>query len=227
MDSRALHEFLGKPSAIQVEAKIQYAQELRDKAKDPLERDRAIELAKSYIQVWQYLDELSKLAEAKTALARVSGDSVKSLKNALKDKERVVITRGQTEYQIVGQNGEALDARSLSSLHGPKYDAVALASMDKAAWKNFRAELREIKKRDKRWKAVCAFAIEVSRVILEGTALVVEPKHAELQVNLKGREKDYRARVELIRKGHNTAIDDKAMCYIDGKEVPTFWGAKA
>lgn len=232
MDPKSVHELMGKPSASIVEQKVREASAEYRGIKDPVEAGNKLDLVATYLEVARYLEERSAIAEAKTSLA-ASGDAVARIKATLRDKERITVRRGHAEYQIIATNGEVLDAKDVNALGADKGMGFtvemrnAIANRDRKAQNAFRRMCKDALKRDERVATIQGAVADISRVMLEGIEIVFEGAVANLAIlGARSMARDYNARLELIKNKRDTAMDDKGICFVDGKQVPTFYGVK-
>jgi hypothetical protein len=232
MNGFSAFELMGKPSAEAVEARIQEASAEYRAIKDPIERSNKLELVGTYVSVARHVEEQAQISEGKISLGRAS-EAIARLKNALGDRDRVVVSKGKVVYQVITPDGNIYDRSDINAIGVERGVSLskemveAIAQNDKRAITKFRKACRDRVEGDKRAHSFEDAVNQISRVILDGMELTFTKGQAELRIlGEKSLARDYNARLELIKAGRETAVNESGICFVDGKEVPTFWGVK-
>lgn len=231
MDSNTLSALLGNPSPEVVEERVQAAQAEYLASKDPEKRNVLMDAIKGLLGVQQLHEEHSEVAVAKTAVSRAA-EQLSRLKDSLGDNERVVCSmdggKSTVRWEIVGQNGESLgnmeDPTALA--RATKLDFTLMERIgkgDRRALSQFRKSCVALTAKKSRMELLRGLVDHVSRMVAEGTDLIVSKGSAKVEVDTRGIRQEINARLKLIAAGKATSYDTKSgKMYINGKEVLTF-----
>lgn len=237
LSSSASWAALGKPSAAQVEGLIGEAQKALDAAPNELAWEAQLGLIRQYLDVALFLEEQAVIAEAKTALNR-EAKALSQIKRKLLANERVTISKAKgistARYEMVDQYGAPIadlkDSGSLAIVRGSTLTMQMmerLAHREKGASAEIRKVAREVVKRKVRLDGIQAAVAALGRAVLDGCELVIQGKEASLASKRSGSMAgEYRARMELIRRGKMTAVVDGYQHMVNGQPVTAFSGVK-
>lgn len=231
MDSNTLSTLLGNPSPETVEERVRAAQAEYLASKDSEKRNVLMDAIKSLLGVQQLHEEREEIAVAKTSVSR-AGEQLAKLKESLAENERVVCKmdngKSSVRWEIVGQNGE-----SLGSMEDPSAIAKAtkldvklmerIGKGDRKALSQFRKACVALTSKTARMESLRELVDHVSRMVADGTDLIVSKGSAKVEVDIRSIRQEINARLKLMAAGKSTAYDTKSgKMYVDEKEVLTF-----
>jgi hypothetical protein len=231
MDSNTLSALLGNPSPEVVEERVQSAQAEYLSSKDPEKRNVLMDAIKGLLGVQQLHEEREEVGMAKTAVGR-AGEQLAKLKASLAENERIVCSmdggKSVVKWEIVGQNGESLGSMEDPSAiaRAAKLDMALMERIgkgDRKALSQFRKSCVALTARKSRMESLRELVDHVSRMVADGTDLIVSKGAAKVEVDTRGIRQEINARLKLIASGKATSYDTKSgKMYVDGKEVLTF-----
>lgn len=208
-------EMLGNPNMDELEQRFLKAQAryLEVRGKDQLAEQSAYDLLRRYAELMQFLDENAIIQEAKSGLARASG-ALSKLKKLLSANEQVVLTKGETKYQMINQNGEPIqdldstDSLAIAKLSNLTPELLAsVAKREKGATKAVRAIAKEFTNRKVRLAQIQECAADIGRALLTGSTLVVNQGKAHLEASGKASRKEMKLRLKMVQEGKFTVME--------------------
>lgn len=231
MDSNTLSALLGNPSPEAVEERVQSAQAEYLASKDSDKRGVLLDAIKSLLGIQLLNEEKEEVAVAKTCVSR-AGEQLAKLKESLKPNERVTCSmdegKSTVKWEIVGQTGEVLGSMQDPSAiaKATKLDTALMERIgagDRKALSQFRKSCADLTAQKKSMEALRELVDHVSRMVANGTDLVITRGSAMVQVDTRSIRQEINARMKLILAGKTTAYDVKTgKMYVNGKEVLSF-----
>jgi hypothetical protein len=231
MEAKTLAIILGNPTPEEVETRVRSAQAEYLGSKDPEKRNVLMEVMQGLLGIQRLTEEQGEIAVAKTAVSRAAAQ-LSELKEKLLANEQVVCEqyngKNTVKWEIIGQNGEALgnmeDPSAIARI--AKFDGKLLeriANGDRAALREIKKAAKDITARKARMESLRSLVDHVSRMVAEGTELIVGKGSAKVVTDTRAIRQEINARLKLIVAGRTTMFDTKTgKMAVDGKEVLSF-----